>query len=136
MLAAILAVQHLGLGMTERDRPEDIGSVRCGSAIRFDACPKHGSVPGVESGGNDAYRDHGGGGRLLQGLSDLLCVTEIQVHGPIDNDLWSGRAVWPKRTHIVPLPLCYGRGRVGSFPAVVVPVIHVLAEHNQPRPRN
>jgi hypothetical protein len=50
MFAAIFAAQDLGLRMTERDRPVDVGIVGCGSAINLDACPKHGRVPRVDSG--------------------------------------------------------------------------------------
>ena len=75
-------------------------------------------------------RNFGRADVFLQRLKHLLLVA-AQFGGSVDDDLRRVGLLQLERAHVVDLAIGDGRGRVGILPAVVVPVIHVLTQHDE-----
>jgi hypothetical protein len=65
------------------------------------------------------------------GVPDFDCVTAYGLPLAVDNHLRRIHAIQPKMLSVRPLPRTEQLGRVRIYPAAIVPIIDVLAQHDQ-----
>src|SRR6185369_14230138 len=117
--------------MIEGNGDEDVSFA--GGRIGFDMSMQRGRILWIDAYGSDVYGDFRVVDRLLKYSFDLMGIVETHLTGAIHNDLRSVRSAQSESTHIGFLSFGERVRGVWIFPAVAVPVVDVLAQHDEVR---
>ena len=93
-------------------------------------------MPGIDARLSDAYRNFRRSRRFLQHLVCFLRIVSGKFNVSIHDHLGSVRGLQSKSADISCLAFGQCRGGVRIFPAVMIPIIHVFAEHDELRTTN
>ena len=136
MFAAILSAKHLRLYVIEDKGHVHVRIMFVGVGIRFDVSSQHGGIRGVERHLANTHREFGFVLRLIQLLFEFLQLVDLPDLRPVDDELGSVGLFHAQGGLVGTLAISERLRGVGIFPAIVVPVSDVLAEHDQLGARN
>src|ERR1700686_1098810 len=104
--------------------------------VRLNARSESGWIPRINAHLADTHRNFRVGGSVLKDFVRLLQVVHSEFGGSVYDELGSVRGLQSESAFICRLTFGQRRRRVWIFPAIMVPIVHVLTEHNQRRTSN
>ncbi len=131
VLAAIFSAQDLRFYVIESNRYVNVRIVFARIRVGLDVRPHHSWISRIHRHLADSYRNLGRGGSFLKGKLHLLRFVYVHFVGSIHNQLGRVRGLEAKRAFVGTLTISERRRRVWIFPAILVPISHVLTEHDQ-----
>ena len=127
MPAAIFSLQNLGLDVIERDGNKNLGTFFVRDGIGFDMGPQHSGLSRINVHCANSNRNFRSGCGLLKCSLKLVRIIDAQLLSAVDDELRRVRPAYAKHALVFTLPLREGCRRVGIFPSIMIPVVHVLA---------
>ena len=134
--APVFPSQNVRCHVVQGNRQINVAALLPRIAPSCDVRSKDRRVLSLPGDGTDLDGILGNHNFIAKYLSHLFRVVKRQHFPSLDDHLWGVRRLKSKRANIRELPFSYERGRVWIFPAIVVEIIHMLAEHNQLRAWN
>ncbi len=125
---AVFSAQNLRLCVIESDGNVHIRIACRGAAISVDM---HSNTTRPNTHRIDIHRNLRRGRRFLKNLAHLICIAQLRLAGSIHDDLRRVGTVFVQDPLIVALALGQRMGGIWILPTIVIPIVHVFAEHDE-----